>query len=185
MPFRAFIAVDLPPMAPMENVAHELRTSGGSLKVVSMDHLHLTLKFLGETEENLVPEIAGAIRESCQGIPPFAIRIRGTGAFPNLSRMNVVWVGIEGAEPLGEIARALDQSLQPLGFRPDRRPWSAHATIARVKGGRSLDRVREILRVHADETFGEHRVEDVRLKKSVLTPEGPVYSTVETIPLQG
>ncbi len=170
-------------MASLEAVARELSTSGASLKIVSVEHIHLTLKFLGNTDEGLVPDITAAIQESCRGRSAFEIRLHGMGAFPNLSRMNVVWVGIDGAEPLVEIAKSLDRSLEPLGFRPEGRPWSAHATIARVKGGRSLDRVRQILEAHRDDRFGAHRVEDVRLKKSVLTPQGPIYTTIETVAL--
>lgn len=181
--FRGFIAVEVPPGSGLESIAKELRTSGASLKIADTDHLHVTLKFLGDTEEGLVPEIVETIRRAVAGTPPFAVRLRGAGAFPNLSRMNVVWVGLENAEPLARIAERLESSLQALGFRPEGRPWSAHVTIARVKGGRNLDRVRQILHAHADEEFGECRVDAVLLKKSVLTPDGPVYSTVQEIPL--
>src|SRR5207247_990845 len=84
-------------------------------RVVSTDQLHLTVKFLGDTEEGLVPEIVTAIREACADIQPFPITVRGAGAFPSLSRMNVVWVGVEGAEPIGRIAADVEASLESLG----------------------------------------------------------------------
>lgn len=183
MAFRGFVAVDLAPSEALVALMRELRTSGASLKIVEPDRLHVTLKFLGDTEEGLVSEIVATIRSAVEGTLPFVVRLKGSGAFPNLSRMNVVWVGLEGADPLARIAERLESSLQGLGFRPEGRPWSAHMTIARVKGGRNLDRVRQILQAHVASEFGEGRVEAVRLKKSVLTPEGPVYSTVEEIPL--
>jgi len=170
-------------MQPLETVAQELRTSGALLKIVRTDQVHLTLKFLGDTEEGLVSEITEAIRSSCRGVAPLEVRLRGMGAFPNLSRMNVIWVGLEGGELLGQIARSLDRALEPLGFHAEARPWSAHVTLARVKGGRSLDRVRQILEAHRADSFGSHRIEEIRLKKSVLTPQGPVYSTVAVVPL--
>jgi len=179
--FRGFIAVDIPPSPSLEGFAEQLRTASASLKVVSTDQLHLTVKFLGETEEGLVPEIVAAIREACADVRPFQITVRGTGAFPSLSRMNVIWVGVEGAEPIGRIAADLEGSLESLGFAAERRPWKAHVTLARVKGHRDLDRVREILQGRRDEVFGSHQVDRIHLKKSVLTSGGAQYSVVATV----
>ncbi len=185
MTFRGFIAVDVPPSRSLEALAEDLRGASASLKVVSTDQLHLTVKFLGDTEEGLIPEIVVAIREACADVRPFEIRVRGTGAFPSLGRMNVIWVGVEGAEPIARIAGALEASLEPLGFPREARPWTAHATLARVKGHRDLDRVRRILEAHAVDLFAAHRVDAVHLKKSVLTPTGAQYSIVETVALEG
>ena len=169
----------------LEALAADLRRESGSLKVVRTDQIHLTLKFLGDTEEGLVPEITTALREATEGIPPFEIRVRGTGAFPSLGRMNVIWVGIEGAEPLARIAERLEASLEALGFPRERRPWKPHATLARVKGYRDLEPVRRTLEAHRDEAFGTTAVDAIHLKKSVLRPEGAEYSIVETVPLTG
>jgi len=183
MAFRAFISVDLPELDALRALAEELRRTGASLKVVDVSHVHLTLKFLGDTEEALVPRIVDAMRASVAGIRPFTVRLAGTGAFPDLRRMNVVWVGMEGAEPLAEIARRLEESLEPLGYPRERRAFSPHVTNARVKGPRGLDDVRRVLEARARDAFGEVSVVGIRLKKSILTPQGPVYSTVEEVPL--
>lgn len=185
MTFRGFVAVDVPSGPRLDALAGELRKATSSLKVVRTDQLHLTLKFLGETEEGLVPEIVTAMREAAAEVRPFDARIRGTGAFPSLQRMNVVWVGVEGAEPLARMAEALDASLEPLGFARERRTWTPHVTLARAKGRRDLDPVRAILQAHSDEDFGTCSVGALHLKKSVLTPGGAQYSIVETLRLPG
>jgi len=185
MTFRGFIAVDLPRSPALDALAADLRKASSSLKVVSTDQLHLTLKFLGDVEEGLVPEIVAIIRKATADVPPFEIRVQGTGAFPNASHMNVIWVGIEGAEPLAKIAAALDISLEALGFRRERRPWKAHVTLARVKGSRDLDAVRRIVESHAADPFGTSRIDAVPLKKSVLTPQGARYTIVESVALRG
>jgi len=181
--FRGFISADFPPTSGILRILEQLRTSGASLKVVTPDRLHVTLKFLGDTEEGSLPEIVTTVRAACRGVGPVPVRLHGTGAFPNASRMTVLWIGLEGAEPLAAIARTLDASLAALGFPPERRPWSPHLTLARVKGGRNLDRVRQIVRAHEGEPFGDFVVTAVRLKKSLLTPQGPVYSTLEEVAL--
>ncbi len=183
MTFRGFIAVDILPSPSLEALADELRRASPSLKVVGTDQLHLTLKFLGETEEGLVPEIVTAMREACASVRPFEITVRGTGGFPSVSRMSVVWVGVEGAEPLARIANALDSSLESLGFAPERREWKAHVTLARVKGHRDLDRVRRVLETRRDDRFASHKVHGIHFKKSVLSPQGAHYSVVATVPL--
>jgi 2'-5' RNA ligase len=185
VPFRAFISVDLPPLPRIEALARDLHAASRDLKVVSVEHLHLTLKFLGETEEGLVPEIVSAMRETSASIPPFTVRVHGTGAFPSLARPSVLWVGLQGAEPLARMAKSLDADLAALGFEPERRPWSPHITLARVRGGRRLDTVPALLRAHETDDFGEARVEELRLKKSVLQPGGPEYTTVEAVRLEG
>ncbi len=185
VPFRAFISADLPPLPRLESLARDLRELRADLKVVSVEHLHLTLKFLGDTEEGLVSEIASAMREASSGIAPFTIRVRGTGAFPNFSRPNVLWVGIEDAEPLARIAKSLDGHLTALGYEPETRPWSAHVTLARVRGRRGLDQARMLLEGRSTEEFAEVRIEEIRLKQSVLRPGGPEYTTVEAVRLEG
>ena len=87
MTFRGFIAVDVPRSPALDQLAADLRRASPSLKVVDPAQVHLTVKFLGETEEGLVPEIVTAMREATAGVRPFEIRVRGTGAFPNLGRM--------------------------------------------------------------------------------------------------
>jgi len=183
MTFRGFIAVDVAGGPVLNAFAADLRRASPSLKVVDTDQLHLTVKFLGDTEEGLVPEIVTTIREATADLRPFEARVRGTGAFPSLGRMNVIWVGVDGAEPIARITDSLEASLEALGFPRERRPWKAHVTLARVKGRQDLDRVRRILEVHASEEFGTHTVDAVHLKKSVLTPQGAVYSVVETVRL--
>lgn len=171
-------------MAPaLEPLLRELHDAGPGLKVVSPSQLHLTLKFLGDTEDGLVPEIVQAMGKAAIGSTPAVLRVRGMGAFPGLSRIRVVWIGIEGAEGLGAIARRLDELVEPLGFPREARAWTAHVTLARVRDSRGLRRVRTILESRAEETFAETRVDEIRLKRSVLTPGGPLYSTVGSIRL--
>ncbi|HYS71259.1 MAG TPA: RNA 2',3'-cyclic phosphodiesterase [Thermoplasmata archaeon] len=185
MPFRAFISADFGALSRIEAFAQALRDSGGQLKLVDLDLLHTTLKFLGDTDEALVPDIVRTMEKAADAVAPVRVVLRATGAFPSPRRINVVWIGIEGADPLAGIAAHLNRDLDELGFRPESRHWEPHVTIARVKGTRNLDRVRAAIDEFAGETFGESVVDRIRLKKSVLTREGPEYSVVAEVPLRG
>jgi len=177
--------VDLSRHEKLEEFSRLLKETGGQLKLVDLGMLHLTLKFLGNTEEALVPRIVGIMRESVTNIEPFTIHLHGTGAFPNMNYMNVIWVGVVNSEKLAAMAEFLNEELASLGFEKERRKFSAHLTLARVKGSRNKDKVQNLLKAWEGETFGEERIENIRLKKSVLSPEGPQYSTVEEVKFPG
>jgi len=183
--FRAFISADFGRFPRVDAFSDALRASGGQLKLVDTDILHTTLKFLGDTDEALVPDIVAVMEGAVKGIAPPTVILRGTGAFPSANRISVVWIGLDGAESLAAIAATLDRELDALGFRPEGRRWQPHVTVARVKGARNLDRVRAAIEAHANEEFGSARVDSIRLRRSVLTPGGPEYTTVAEVPLPG
>src|SRR5437016_14584240 len=131
MTFRGFIAVDVPGGPVLDALAGDLEKASPSLKVVDTHQLHLTVKFLGDTEEVLAPQIVTAIKEATAGLRPFQIRVRGTGAFPSSRRLKVIWVGVGGAEPIARVADWLEASLAHLRLPPERRPLQAVAPLAR------------------------------------------------------
>jgi len=183
--FRAFIAADIVPSQALIEVLGELRNSRADLKVVRPEMLHITLKFLGETDESLVEGISSRIQASTQGVAPFTIKLSGMGAFPSMSNIRVVWVGIQDGKDLAEIAKRLDSSLGELGFERDRKGFVPHLTLARARSPRNIANVQEILRRNAATEYGEYPVDRVLLKKSVLSPQGPTYTVVREIVLHG
>lgn len=178
MNFRAFISADIQPSPNLVSILSQLSGSKADLKAVKPDLLHLTLKFLGETDEAAIEEVDRRMIRACEGIPEFKIRLKGMGAFPSLSDIRVVWVGIEDGRALVQIATRLDEYLKELGFERDKHGFKPHLTVARVRSGRNIANVQEILRTNAVSDFGEYLVDRIRLKKSVLSPKGPTYSVV-------
>jgi len=185
MPFRAFISADFGRFPRVEAFSDALRATEGQLKLVDLALLHTTLKFLGDADEAVVPDLVQAMGRAVAGVAPVAVTLRGTGVYPNPRRISVVWVGLAGAEPLARIAANLEPECEGLGFPRENRRWEPHTTVARVKGGRNLDRVRAAVQAFADEEFGAATVDRILLKRSVLRPDGPEYSTVAEVPLAG
>lgn len=177
---RCFVAVDLEDpdlLDALGRIQDGLRGVGADLKCVERENIHLTMRFLGDVREGMLEELTGLI--SGVNFAPFGMELRSVGAFPNLRRPRVIWVGItRGVNELKGIFDRLESGLMGMGFRPERRGFSPHITIARVRSGRNRDRLVERVMDHADDEIGEMEVEHVRLKKSVLTPRGPVYSTL-------
>jgi len=176
--FRAFISADIEPSEALVEVLRELAASRADLKIVKTDLMHITLKFLGDTEESLVDDVLAIMVNACAGIRPFKIRLKGMGAFPSMSNIRVVWVGIEDAGPLATIAERLDSSAAKLGFPREKRGFVPHLTLARTRTPRNITNVQETLKRNAATDYGEYLIDRIMLKKSVLSPKGPTYSIV-------
>lgn len=183
MKFRAFIAVEMGELPDLGRLHSELKALEPGVKAVDLGHLHVTLKFLGDTEESLVPKLNDIMRSATSGIAPFTVRLHGSGTFPPKGGARVVWVGLEGTEPLAIIASRLEASLRELGFEPEGRAFKPHLTLARVKDPRASGSVIALAEKYATDKFGSVNVDRVLLKKSVLGPKGPTYTTVITLPL--
>jgi 2'-5' RNA ligase len=181
---RTFVSIDLDDekvLSQVESIMSSLLSLGGDLKPVDRENIHLTLKFLGNVSTTKLEEIKSALAQVA--FPPFSLEIKGAGAFPNLKRMNVVWVGVgEGWSQVELVFEQTEKLLHQLGFSRETRPFSPHITVARVKSGRKRDEIAAFLGHLADESFGTFNVEGVRLKQSVLSSSGPKYSTLLEVP---
>jgi 2'-5' RNA ligase len=181
---RAFLAAVPPRPArnKIEEVRDPLRELATDARWVHPSLWHLTLKFLGEVEDELVPAVADLAGEVAQRFDAFEVVMSGLSLFPNRERPRVLVVGItQGAEPLTALAKALDDGLDGLGFEPETRPYNAHLTIARFREARQVGELSQ----HLGETAEIVRfwVDEISLMKSVLRPRGPDYTQIEALPL--
>jgi 2'-5' RNA ligase len=184
---RAFVAVDMDEASVVSKLVEAqraLRDLGADLKLVEPENIHATVRFLGEVPAatiELVKEQMNEVKFSA-----FDMEFTGLGAFPNLRRINVVWVGMrKGKEEISCIFEQLEPRFRKLGFEPDNRGFSPHVTIARVKTGRMREELAKFVDEMRDTPFGVIHVGEVRLKRSVLTPKGPVYSTIHAVGATG
>lgn len=158
----------------------ELRNTGADLKLVQPENIHATVRFLGEVPAATIDLVKEQMNEV--KFRPFDAEFAGLGAFPNLRRINVVWVGMrKGHEEISRIFEDLEPRLQKIGFAPDRKGFSPHVTIARVRTGRMREELAKFVDGMRDAPFGVIHVKELRLKKSILTPKGPVYSTIHAV----
>jgi 2'-5' RNA ligase len=168
-------------LSQVESIMSSLLSLGGDLKPVERENIHLTLKFLGNVTAAKLEEIKSALTQVT--FPPFSLEIKGAGAFPNLKRMNVIWVGVgEGWSQVERVYEQTEKLLHQLGFSRETRAFSPHITVARVKSGQKRDEIGAFLGHLTDESFGTFNVENVRLKQSILSPSGPKYSTLFEVP---
>ena len=179
---RLFAAVTPPPE--VREAALERAGSAswkGRIRWVPQQNVHLTLKFLGETPEESIPQIEAALESVCLGHRAFDLALEGVGAFPSVNRARTLWVGAgEGAEALTALAEDVEFALQQLGFEREKRPFHPHATVGRAKDGRAVMTGEEPV----SEPLG-FSVRSVELVRSRLTDEGAVYSVAASFALSG
>ncbi len=177
---RTFISIDLEDsqiLTEIGSVTSTLLSLGGDMKPVERDNIHLTLKFLGNVDPKIIANIKSAL--GTVKFSPFQMEIKGTGAFPSLGRMSVIWVGIgEGWTQVQQVYEQTESILSGLGFKRESRSFSPHITIARVRSGKHRDEIAGLLRRLEEKSFGTFLADKVRLKQSVLSSPGPQYSTL-------
>ncbi len=181
---RTFIAVEIGPMDELVKYEDDITSTGAEVKLVEPENIHITLKFLGDTPEKMVNDILEIIRESCSGIKPFKLEFQDVGAFPNTNYIKILWVGMKDHEPLEGLAKDLNSKLIKLGFPAEKRGFKPHITLGRVKSRKNKQALKELVIKNKDRNFGVLNVGSVCLKKSVLSPSGPTYSTLDKIELK-
>jgi 2'-5' RNA ligase len=180
---RTFVAIELSPDVLRKIGALQARIKDevppGLVRWVRPEGIHLTLKFLGDVSADRLDAIAEAMQAACAPHPPFSLSIGGMGVFPNPRRPRVVWIGVE--EPGGTLLRLqrdVERAISPLGFPAERRRFSPHLTLGRVKQGRTAAELEALgqYTTHARVRIGEMAVDAVYLMRSDLRPTGAVYS---------
>ncbi|MEM3030764.1 MAG: RNA 2',3'-cyclic phosphodiesterase [Candidatus Micrarchaeia archaeon] len=175
---RLFIAVELSDeiLSVLSQAQASLPREG--LVFVKKENQHLTLKFLGEVGEDRLPTLKAAL-DGCRRAP-FQVTVKGVGVFPSEKFVRVVWAGVHSTE-LAALAACIDNALAPLGFPREERPFSGHITLARVKAKTDVSR---FLARFRDFDFGSCRIDRFVLKRSTLTPRGPIYDNMHVVVLE-
>jgi len=177
---RCFIAVDIDDPVIVDRIVsiqYRLSGTGVRMKLVEKNNLHITLRFLGEISRPLLEKVIDIIKTV--SFNSFQIKLQNIGCFPTPSRPRVIWIGVtEGEEKLREIHNELESKLRKLGFPKEKERFVAHLTIARVKSFSQVSRLIQVLNELRDIEIGEFTVNCIRVKKSTLTPKGPIYSTL-------
>ena len=152
-----------------------LKTTGADVRWAQTDALHLTLKFLGEIDEEKTAVVKRTLKEVAGRHASFPLRLEGTGAFPGEHNPRVLWVGFASETGLLAFQDELERELEREGFPREERAFHPHLTLGRVKGpGRIREAMLE-LEKHRQDSLGEMTVHKVALFESRLRPEGAEY----------
>jgi 2'-5' RNA ligase len=187
--FRAFVALELSESLKdgILSLIDELRAAGVRAGWSRAGTLHLTLKFLGDVEEALLPDLATALKAAAAEVPPFTFDTTSMGAFPSPARPRVIWLGVEPADGLYELQEAVERELTPLGFSRERRRFHPHITLGRVRDAGEASRDVDLLALMTELPVprGRTAVDGLRLVRSTLSPGGARHETLDVIRLGG
>lgn len=185
---RAFIAIPLSAqiIARLEDVQRKLRALPADVKWVRTESIHLTLKFLGNIEEDMVERISHAVQRGVQGFKPWSVGIRTLGTFPTMRDPRVVWVGLQDSTgQLVMMQERVEHELYQLGFERESRPFTPHLTLGRVRSPRGKQDLVCSLIDERETDLGVFEVHRVVLFKSDLQRSGAVYTELREFGLGG
>ncbi len=186
---RIFLAVFPPPGTQrlVRGAIDSLRRPGDGVSWVKRDNLHYTLRFLGEIGPDGLRRAGEAAAEAAGGVPAFEVALGAAGAFPDPSRARVLWFGLsEGEAPFVALAKRLEAALERRGFERERRGFTPHLTIGRVRepGAGLGERLARVAPLGA-EPAARFRVGSITVVQSQLDPAGSIYRVVAEGRLEG
>lgn len=184
---RTFIAIELPEeiKAAMAGVQAVLRKSGADVGWTRSEGIHLTLKFLGPVDADIIPGLAAALQEAVKDEPAFALGAAGIGCFPTARSPRVVWLGLAGeTDALARLAGKVEAACGKLGFKPEGRPFKPHLTLGRVRSPRGRESLMRAMAPFEKVELGEIRAASISVMKSELKPSGAVYTEMHRVELK-
>lgn len=181
-PVRAFVAIRMSDAVEdaVAALTEELRRPGDGIAWVPRANLHVTLKFLGaNVDPYRLEQLTEALHDLAARTAPFAVEATGAGAFPNLERPHVIWVGLHGVE-LGALAARVEAAAGECGFEREKHHWSGHLTIGRVRNPRGFSKTRAAIAAAKERGFGASRIESITLYRSHPGQHGSTYEALAT-----
>jgi len=185
---RTFIAIEIPKeiQLQLENVVKRLRASrAGGVRWVAPGNVHLTLKFIGETEPQNLTTLSDLLREIARRYQPMDLGIGGLGCFPNNKRPRVIWVGLDIPSQIQDLHREIEAAAEQIGCPPEGRGFSPHLTLGRVQKSANREEIENIANalaaVKADD-LGRFLAPGFTLYRSDLRSTGPIYTPLGYFP---
>jgi RNA 2',3'-cyclic 3'-phosphodiesterase len=178
--YRLFVAIDLPEET--KEAISALRNPLRGVRWVDAAHLHLTLRFIGDADNTLFNKI----RNNLSGIsvPPFSLLLRGVGYFPPKRDPKVLWVGVDRSAALLDLQSLVEKELLQSGVEPERRSFSPHITIARLKET-PASVIAPFLQNNSLFVAPSFSVTEFILYSSTLTSQGAIHRQEALYPLRG
>ncbi len=186
---RTFIAVEVSPAVchRASELIAKLQASEVKCTWTAPENMHVTLQFLGDTDDTLIPDVCRRVAQAAAPFEPFEMAFSQAGAFPAPDRPRTVWLGVDaGAEKLVRLQFAIQESLVELRFPREHRTFKPHLTLGRVRDGSPRSqRLAELLAQYRDYKASESDVSEVVIVGSFRDKSGPMYQIIGRAPLEG
>jgi len=169
---RTFVAIEVSDKDVLNSI-HKIQAELNiKAKSVELHNMHFTVQFLGEVSEEMIGKISDALNSI--EFSAFSITFASIGVFPKPNSPRVIWIGVtDGINELEKLAEMIRSKLSDIGFSPDKK-FKPHVTIFRVKN--KIEDLSSKLEKFSSCSFGKQLISEIKLKKSELTPNGPIYT---------
>ncbi len=155
------------------------------IKWVDPGVMHITIAFLGDTDESIIPSVSDIIKQAALNHSPFELVFRGTGVFRNLHDPRVIWIGTDINPVVQNIKAELDNGLTKFGFEKETREFRPHLTLGRIKYLKDRSVLEEALKLYKDQDVQKELINEIIYYESILRPAGPEYLSIINVPLSG
>ncbi|MBP6021187.1 MAG: RNA 2',3'-cyclic phosphodiesterase [Candidatus Methanomethylophilaceae archaeon] len=180
MDVRTFVSIPVPATEGVLRVSEDLRRTAG-VRVTPADKLHLTLCFIGDVDEKLIPEVGRCVTASVRGMGPGELTLKDVGVFPDIRKPRVVWIGVSTDMPLKDVADRLGAELDAKNISRDGKPFKPHVTVGRIPDNADLRTVTDRYRGVELGSFG---CSSVKIMKSELLPSGAKHTVLNSVVLE-
>lgn len=174
---RIFIAVKIDAGNNLINMVSNLKTGlrAEKIKWTEIENFHITLAFLGDTDEDKIKAINRMLQSVCEDSGNFELVIKGAGVFKNFKDPRVIWTGIEPSENLNLLHKSINSGLKVSGISPEERNFSPHLTLGRIKSIQDSETLKALIAGFNNLELQRQQINEVILYESVLFHSGPVY----------
>ncbi len=184
MALRCFIAIDVPETIKksIADMTFSLKQTGADVKWVAPENTHITLQFMGDTQESLIPAIKGDLDKILAHYTPFYIKITEISCFPSGKRPRVIWIEMEESQTLINLKKDIEDEMAKFGYQKEDRIFTPHITIGRIKSYKNISEL--LKRIDGAKTmrFPAFKANNITLMKSDLQPSGAKYYCLTEIP---
>ena len=157
----------------------KVKLSDDSIKWTTIDNIHITLAFPGNTPEEKIGSIDDVLKVKCSEFKKFEVLMRGTGVFKSFSDPRIIWAGFEKSEKLTKLAKAIQEGLRGIGIELEESPFNPHLTLARIKNLSDKEAFERLIYQYQNNDIQVVPVNEVILYESILKPAGPVYKPLK------
>ena len=181
---RSFLAIELKEdlVPKILDVQKEFKKTNANIKYVPSKNMHFTLKFFGNIDEEMIEDISLSVEKVIMNYSSFDLSIKNCGCFPNKNVIKVLWLGLDEGSPIKSLQKDLDREFKKLGFKKEKN-FISHLTIGRVKSPKNEKEIRKTIEKLENIEIGQMTVSRICLKKSTLTPQGPIYEDIKVFEL--
>ena len=177
---RIFVAIKIDPEEELLKMISSLKTGlkNESIKWTETSNIHITLVFLGDTEEKRIKEIDAILSGICSGFGSFDLILSGAGIFRSLRDPRIIWAGINNSPELTELNRRISDKLRETGTMLEHRVFNPHLTLGRIKRLNDPQKLSGLIENYKNKEIQRVSVSEIVLFESILRPEGPVYKSL-------